>query len=89
MYLNRKDDGGIDIEAEQVNMQDLAEFAGFLLGMTGWEAYKRGMEVEAVKGNLLELYMAAVELVEEWIRKEGESDGEKEKADPGREKAER
>lgn len=89
MYLNRKDDGGIDIEAEQVNMQDLAEFAGFLLVVAGREAYKRGMEVEAVKGNLLELYMAAVELVEEWILKEGERSGEKEKADPGREKAER
>lgn len=66
----------VTMRGRDICMGDLAEFAAFLLVVIGLESAERGMDREDVKGNLLELYLAAVETIEK-TKEEAEDGTEK------------
>lgn len=57
--------GKVDIAAENVSQVDLAEICGVLQVFVGQEAIKRGMNIEDVKDNMLDLHLAAMETLKE------------------------
>ena len=54
-------DGIVSIAAENVSQVEIAELCGFFQVFVGQEAIKRGMSIEDVKDNLLDLHLAAME----------------------------
>ncbi len=67
-------------EGVDISMEELARISGFLQVFVATEALKNGLDMDDVKGNMLDIHLAAMETVEELCR-EGGPDGGKEEAD--------
>lgn len=55
------------MNAEQVDMVELATMCGALEQIMGKEALKRGMDIEDVKGNMLDIHLAAMQTLTEQV----------------------
>lgn len=65
------------IQAEHVDMVELATMCGALEQLMGLEAFKRGRSLDDIKDNMLDIHLAAMEtLTDQIIRERGETDGE-------------
>lgn len=58
----------VNFEGRDISMEGLAQIAGFLQIFVGMEGLKRGLDMEDVKNNMLDIHLAAMELLEEQIR---------------------
>ncbi|MCM1161519.1 MAG: hypothetical protein NC412_09875 [Roseburia sp.] len=71
-------DGKVMIQAEFVNMIDLATMCGALQLLMGMEAYQRGKKsLDDIKNNMLDIHLAAMETLTDQVIKErgSEDDG--------------
>ena len=71
----------IEMAGEDVSMEDLAKMAGFLQVFVAVEGLKRGLGVDDVKDNMLDIHLAAMEAMEGMAKDglpEGGLDGWKE-----------
>lgn len=59
----------IDCEMENISMVEIATLAGYLQLLTGQEAISRGVDIEDIKSNMLDVHLEAMETLEEQIRK--------------------
>lgn len=59
----------IDCEMENISMVEIATLAGYLQLLTGHEAISRGVDIEDIKSNMLDVHLEAMETLEEQIRK--------------------
>ena len=48
--------------------EELAQIAGFLQVFVGMEGLKRGLDMDDVKNNMLDIHLAAMETLEEQLR---------------------
>ena len=58
------------VNAEQVDMVELATMCGALEQIMGKEALERGMDIEDVKGNMLDIHLAAMQMLTEQVLNE-------------------
>ncbi len=70
----------ITFEAENLTMVELAEMCGSLQVFMGMEGLKRGLDMDDVKDNMLDLHLASMEDIETKVRNGlikigGDSDG--------------
>lgn len=72
-------DDKINFEGQNASMETLAQMAGFLQVFVSVEGLKRGLEVDDVKDNMLDIHLAAMEAME-GMAKDG-LDGRKEEWD--------
>lgn len=56
-------DDDIRCEMEHVSMVELAALAGYLQILVGQEAIARGMDMEDVKNNLLDIYLESMNIL--------------------------
>ena len=78
--------GKVNVQAENISLVELAKMAGTVQMMAGMEALKRGQDLDWVKDRMLDIHLAAMELLER--QEERSRGGEKEKDDsPGKEGA--
>ena len=56
------------VTAEGISMVELAEAAGFLQVFAGQEGLRRGLDIDEVKDNMLDIHLAAMETIEEQLR---------------------
>ena len=54
----------IGIEGREICVEDLAQIAGFLQVFVGIEGMKRGLDLDDVKNNMLDIHLAAMEALE-------------------------
>lgn len=59
----------IDCQAENISMVELATLSGYLQLLVGQEAISRGVNIEDIKSNMLDVHLEAMETLEEQIRK--------------------
>lgn len=61
------------VRAEHVDMVELATMCGALEQIMGMEALERGMDIEDVKGNMLDIHLASMQTLTEHVinRKKG------------------
>lgn len=57
-------DDKINFEGQNASMETLAQMAGFLQVFVAVEGLKRGLEVDDVKDNMLDIHLAAMEAME-------------------------
>ena len=62
--------GKVLIQAEQCGMVELATMCGALEQLMGMEAINRGMDLEDVRTNMLDIHLAAMEALASQIIKE-------------------
>lgn len=67
-------DDKVNIEGREASIEDLAQMSGFLQVFVGLEGLKRGLDMEDVKDNMLDIHLAAMEALEGMI-KNGLPDG--------------
>lgn len=58
----------VDFEGQDISVEELAQIAGFLQVFVGMEGLKRGLDMDDVKNNMLDIYLAAMETIEEQLR---------------------
>lgn len=56
--------GKVNVLAENISLVDLAKMAGTVQMMAGMEALKKGQDLEWVKDHMLDIHLAAMELLE-------------------------
>lgn len=79
----------VSFEGQDISMEELAAMAGFLQVFLGTEALKRGLDMEDVKDNMLDIHLAAMEeLTEEAVRERKENSKKKKEDDTERKTAE-
>lgn len=61
-------DGKVDFEGQDISIEELAQIAGFLQVFVGMEGLKRGLDMDDVKDNMLDIHLAAMETLEEQLR---------------------
>lgn len=61
-------DDVMKIEGHGFSIEELAKMAGFLQVIVGMEGFKRGLDMDDVKGNMLDIHLAAMEALEEQVR---------------------
>ena len=61
-------DDRVNFEGQNISVEKLAQIAGFLQVFVGMEGLKRGLDVDDVKNNMLDIHLAAMETIEEQIR---------------------
>ena len=59
----------ISCEMENISMVEIATLAGYLQLLTGQEAVSRGVDIEDIKSNMLDVHLEAMETLENQIRK--------------------
>lgn len=57
--------GKLTVKGENVSMEELATLSGYFQSFVGTEALKRGMDIDQIKCNLLDMCLAAGDTVEE------------------------
>jgi hypothetical protein len=73
--MELKDDR-VQIQAEHLDMVDLATMCGALEQTMGLEAVRRGLPLEDVRDHMLDIHLAAMDaLAEQVIRERAESEG--------------
>ena len=55
-------------EGQDISVEELAQIAGFLQVFVGMEGLKRGLDMDDVKNNMLDIHLAAMETLEEQLR---------------------
>ena len=61
-------DDVVSFEGQNISIEELAAVSGFLQVFIGTEGMKRGLDMDAVKNNMLDIHLAAMETIEEQIR---------------------
>lgn len=56
------------IIGEDISIVELASIAGFMQVFVGQEGLKRGLDIDEVKNNMLDIHLAAMETIEEQLR---------------------
>ena len=73
----RVNSGKVTTIAENITIEELATLSGYIQAFAGMEAVKRGMGIEDVKNNMLDIHLAAMQVVNRFIVEEV-SNGSKE-----------
>lgn len=61
-------DDKVNFEGQDISVEELAQIAGFLQVFVGMEGLKRGLDMDDVKNNMLDIHLAAMEALEDQIR---------------------
>lgn len=61
-------DDVVSFEGQDISIEELAAVSGFLQVFIGTEGMKRGLDMDEVKNNMLDIHLAAMETIEEQIR---------------------
>lgn len=61
-------DDVVNFEGESISVEELAGLAGFLQVFVGTEGLKRGLDMDDVKNNMLDIHLAAMDTIEEQLR---------------------
>ncbi|MDO4307471.1 MAG: hypothetical protein Q4C77_11590 [Eubacteriales bacterium] len=61
-------DDVVSFEGQNISIEELAAVSGFLQVFIGTEGLKRGLDMDDVKNNMLDIHLAAMETIEEQIR---------------------
>ena len=61
-------DDVVSFEGQIISIEELAAVSGFLQVFIGTEGMKRGLDMDEVKNNMLDIHLAAMETIEEQIR---------------------
>lgn len=61
-------DDVVSFEGQNISIEELAAVSGFLQVFIGTEGMKRGLDMDEVKNNMLDIHLAAMETIEEQIR---------------------
>lgn len=57
-------DDKFSIEGQEISMEDLAKITGFLQVFVGIEGLERGLDLDDVKNNMLDIHLAAMDALE-------------------------
>lgn len=60
-------DDVVSFEGQNISIEELAAVSGFLQVFIGTEGMKRGLDMDEVKNNMLDIHLAAMETIEEQI----------------------
>ena len=60
-------DDKVNFEGQDISVEELAQIAGFLQVFVGMEGLKRGLDMDDVKNNMLDIHHAAMETLEEQL----------------------
>lgn len=78
LVLEMKDDKVL-MQAENMDMVELATMCGALEQLMGMEALRRGKSLDDVKDNMLDIHLAAMEMLTDQVIKErGDAENAKE-----------
>lgn len=58
----------VSFEGQNISIEELAAVSGFLQVFIGTEGLKRGLDMDDVKNNMLDIHLAAMETLEEQLR---------------------
>lgn len=58
----------VNFEGQDISVEELAGITGFLQVFVGTEGLKRGLDMDDVKNNMLDIHLAAMETIEEQLR---------------------
>lgn len=61
-------DDKVNFEGQDISVEELAQISGFLQVFVGMEGLKRGLDMDDVKNNMLDIHLAAMEMLEEQLR---------------------
>ena len=61
-------DDKVNFEGQDISVEELAQIAGFLQVFVGMEGLKRGLDMDDVKNNMLDIHLAAMEALEDQLR---------------------
>lgn len=61
-------DDKVNFEGQDISVEELAQIAGFLQVFVGMEGLKRGLDMDDVKNNMLDIHLAAMETLEGQLR---------------------
>lgn len=61
-------DDKVNFEGQDISVEELAQISGFLQVFVGMEGLKRGLDMDDVKNNMLDIHLAAMETIEEQLR---------------------
>ena len=61
-------DDVVSFEGQNISIEELAAVSGFLQVFIGTEGMKRGLDMDEVKNNMLDIHLAAMETIEEQIQ---------------------
>ena len=61
-------DDVVSFEGQNISIEELAAVSGLLQVFIGTEGMKRGLDMDEVKNNMLDIHLAAMETIEEQIR---------------------
>lgn len=61
-------DDVVSFEGQNISIEELAAVSGFLQVFIGTEGLKRGLDMDEVKNNMLDIHLAAMETIEEQLR---------------------
>lgn len=61
-------DDVVSFEGQNISIEELAAVSGFLQVFIGTEGLKRGLDMDEVKNNMLDIHLASMETLEEQIR---------------------
>lgn len=61
-------DDKVNFEGQNISVEELAQIAGFLQVFVGMEGLKRGLDMDDVKNNMLDIHLASMETLEEQLR---------------------
>lgn len=57
-------EGRVELQAEHVSLMELTELCGILQVLAGQTAMERGIGLDDVKDNMLDIYLAAMQQLE-------------------------
>lgn len=58
----------VNFEGQDISVEELAQMAGLLQVFVGMEGLRRGLDMDDVKNNMLDIYLAAMETLGEQLR---------------------
>ena len=58
----------VNFEGQNISVEELAQITGFLQVFVGMEGLKRGLDMDDVKNNMLDIHLASMETLEEQLR---------------------
>ena len=61
-------DDKVNFEGQDISVEELAQIAGFLQVFVGMEGLKRGLDMDDVKNNMLDIHLASMDKLEEQLR---------------------
>lgn len=58
----------VNFEGQNISVEELAQITGFLQVFVGMEGLKRGLDMDDVKNNMLDIHLASMETLEKQLR---------------------